>query len=119
MRISDWSSDVCSSDLSRTTANFPLWATIAPRYASRRVSASRAHSMTGADPTPFQRKGEGRAVGDPLRLDLHQPGRFAAQVGPAIARRAAFLGDDQPIGGVADGKEIGRAHVGPPTTNAK
>src|SRR3546814_12261439 len=66
MRISDWSSDVCSSDLSRTTANFPLWATIAPRYASRRVSASRAHSMTGADPTPFQRKGEGRAVGDPI-----------------------------------------------------
>src|SRR3546814_17269881 len=64
---------------SRTTANFPLWATIAPRYASRRVSASRAHSMTGADPTPFQRKGEGRAVGDPLRLDLHQPGRRSAE----------------------------------------
>ena len=80
---------------------------MASRYASRRASASErtARSGTaGAKAATLRIEGEGRAIGDALRADLHQADGLDAQVGAAIAGGGAIIGDRQRMGRIGDGE---------------
>src|SRR3546814_15882940 len=60
MRISDWSSDVCSSDL------HPLALLLVPRFRVESRWVAPQHSRQGEFPRLYGRKGR-RAAADPLR----------------------------------------------------
>src|SRR3546814_2236146 len=101
MRISDWSSDVCSSDL--IEVGLDELGKIA-RIADRLKSAA-----IGAQPRLFifQDRGEIRN-----RLDA-QCGPDGLIVEPGVFVRSAGCnrGDPAPVQGLAETCEIGRAHV--------
>src|SRR3546814_1180304 len=97
MRISDWSSDVCSSDLSTSAA--------APPASKRR----RCGERSGMNGLQFERVGLGRALamGDAEQRGDEEQGRGGGEDQPAD-HRAAERG--VLLGAFADA-EIGRAHV--------
>src|SRR3546814_3774665 len=94
MRISDWSSDVCSSDLHRRRPR-------APQLEELRREPARAAR-------PPHRRRRDAAGGRRLPRLLHAPGRQ-----PVHQFRR-----DGPVGGYPAAGEIGRAHVCP-VTNAQ
>src|SRR3546814_5685957 len=112
MRISDWSSDVCSSDLDRVNGGLT----------ARQILAG---AGAAADPPGFGAEGERLPMRDSLRVELVEFGGFAAQFRPppavggaAVGHRRAILPRlDEPV--VASGsvavtqpqEQIGRAHV--------
>src|SRR3546814_7328189 len=92
MRISDWSSDVCSSDLARTRP--------------RRLGAAAADVSRSRDPGPPNLDPE------PSRPRASPPGGARART--AAARRRAGDGQRQ----LHPRSQIGREHVRTPVTNA-
>src|SRR3546814_11695260 len=103
MRISDWSSDVCSSDLSlsaRVTVSLPDWRRLsAPRFAfgSGRLGSGRFGASTGV-----KRRGAGAA--------LVVAGRDAGAASPCRSAAASgHIGDEK---GVCLRLELGgRRHI--------
>src|SRR3546814_6155714 len=129
MRISDWSSDVCSSDLHSFGANLALrYAGIYPENVARLVA------IEGLGlPPQFEAKLEEMGIDGRMRrwidqqrqLAGRQPRRYAT-IDEALARmqeenrhlspaRARHL---TPHGGAQNEDEIGRAHVRTPDPNA-
>src|SRR3546814_1415747 len=100
MRISDWSSDVCSSDLELALGGTPVLL-VNPRapLATGPVFAA----WDGIDRGPLFTGADLRAQLFAARNDLQRPAIAGC---PAIADVLIELG------------EIGRAHVGTPVTNA-
>src|SRR3546814_9863740 len=122
MRISDWSLDVCSSDLSATSNSIKVM----PRW----VFTSRLVSRKGM----FSRQDAKEAIGllvatkEPLNKPHLTPLRAAC---PGVWNCTRIVnptgggGKVQRSGWLASssarmrGREIGRAHVGTPVTNAQ
>src|SRR3546814_17212686 len=80
MRISDWSSDMCSSDLTERETVYPSWQAtrrgIGPIHSSGCISRQRTPSDQ-ARPNPSRRSGERRAAKEGVctcryRLSLYQ-----------------------------------------------
>src|SRR3546814_1866093 len=102
MRISDWSSDVCSSDLLAVVAALILAAVVQRLMLHAAVILDRAKRRSG-QLKPFARGPHGIAARRALAFE--HPGFL-------LLRRGRL-----PIG-VETGMEIGRAHVCTPVTNA-
>src|SRR3546814_13966705 len=62
MRISDWSSDVCSSDLAHIGARQPVLAVLLKPFAARRAMPAAVHHAT--DPDQIARLETGNALTD-------------------------------------------------------
>src|SRR3546814_2938409 len=102
MRISDWSSDVCSSDLQATCA---LWYPVKQRRALQPFlrkamklpakSALVAELLVRPDDSPLRMNGSGLLV-------LNAPWKLDAALQPALQALRDALGE---------AGEIGRAHV--------
>src|SRR3546814_4489764 len=103
MRISDWSSDVCSSDLADKIADMLH----RPCGGTRRCVAHRAFPIADADHPAGTRDAANLLVGE-VAVDL------AGRLHPAVARyhRAARQAEDFGDALVATMRDkIGRAHV--------
>src|SRR3546814_3746398 len=111
MRISDWSSDVCSSDLIGRTALLASSAALARRHIGRRAWFA-APRQGGAPRARISAQGPRRPDQRLMRLPILPTLVVAAAVAVMIGlgfwqlERKAW-------------KEIGRAHVCTPVTNAK
>src|SRR3546814_17278951 len=107
MRISDWSSDVCSSDLSATTATEPKDAIAAPSRSSTWSTPQRSYHMVTHPAAAMPRRIFASAIAKieaiSARRGEHEDGRAEA----ALGRHPA----DVPLGPAATG-----AAVGPPRT---
>src|SRR3546814_8761112 len=112
MRISDWSSDVCSSDLQdcghgsirRRVRSLPLAQVPAP--------AAIGHAARRAEPRSGS---EGVAV--PMHRNILSASLLAALALAGCGERNAARADPASASGAAAGA-IGRAHVSTPVTNA-
>src|SRR3546814_12455766 len=104
MRISDWSSDVCSSDLSRTD-HYPVGADAAHRSGDRR------RDQIAPARTPSAPAGHALEAAD-ADLGRHTRNRLSLEQ-PVKARRSprAFLVDHRR--GREIGKALGGERVGP------
>src|SRR3546814_4489814 len=107
MRISDWSSDVCSSDLPYPDRVADLFLAIAERSSNCEIVASIA------------------AIGDRLQLSRHFDAMILADVEAEYRRIEAAVADAEPqaqirnlLLGYHERREIGRANVRTPVTNA-
>src|SRR3546814_9653070 len=100
MRISDWSSDVCSSDLPRPAA----W----PGSGRR----ARAGIVRLATALSFPERSAARLA---AATATAQAGRMRDRPPSSPALAGCYVISLRPVGGHA---EIGRAHVGTPVTNA-
>src|SRR3546814_5138456 len=103
MRISDWSSDVCSSDLeARTRQNFALALALSGRWAQARIVASQDLSLD---------KLEGRmAEWSKLAEQPNAQVRVASLIGTE-AQQDAGMPVRLALSNFADTRKIGRAHV--------
>src|SRR3546814_1910179 len=109
MRISDWSSDVCSSDL--------------PEAATALRRRGHQHARSGAVPCLGARvddRAHGRVPEDGrIQAAFGQSGVAAERDPIAVAERARGDLDHHICGpGIAQVHQIGRAHVWTPVTNA-
>src|SRR3546814_1314782 len=99
MRISDWSSDVCSSDLLRTAAG----------DRSRVLHAKGTNSVD--DPSLAARL---NVFGETFAIDARAPDEMIAEA-VALARQAdvvvACVGEAKEHAGESSTRKIGRAHV--------
>src|SRR3546814_5956354 len=114
MRISDWSSDVCSSDLALPAATAPV--ATAPAATDPEVPAvdleRAALQAAEASLSPEQR----REIQRDLRALGHYGGAIDGSFGPGT--RTAIESYQKVAGLDATGYQIGRAHVRTPITNA-
>src|SRR3546814_4999761 len=117
MRISDWSSDVCSSDLCASRRRRPPPARASPRAAEvctawRRIprlvpwSSLLAKLIARKEP----RCQQGAAVAPTAKLSLPGLTRQPRAAVPSPGGEGVFVSRAH--------TQIGRAHVGPPVTNA-
>src|SRR3546814_6086141 len=106
MRISDWSSDVCSSDLNRIDATGGVVVTKGDEMAKGNVAIydldRRLITMVGN--VELRQRGN-NLRGGRLVIDLNS-GRATVD-----GRGAARGPDGNPVQGGTEGREIGRAHV--------
>src|SRR3546814_16817788 len=102
MRISDWSSDVCSSDLMagvviglKREEDGAAHART-PALAARASSAAHSSSMTAADrsPSPISASGQSAAAARGVHLAIHQPISAAL---PASSAQAALICASTPL----------------------
>src|SRR3546814_12206510 len=100
MRISDWSSDVCASDLRGLFSKLPEWEENPPRPAPRSVSlqpdavVARLEQLTGAEAEarPGQRA-YAAAAAEIFRPRAHrdQPNMLLAEEGTGIGKTLGYL----------------------------
>src|SRR3546814_9797588 len=118
MRISDWSSDVCSSDLQPSCQP--------PGDLRHGKAGGERHDLEGRDPARHERIGIGdlgHLVGGPAREDDAADARIAP---PRNQEHAVVEPGPKPsdmrlqlrVHRVERGNKIGRAHVCTPVTNA-
>src|SRR3546814_10781999 len=118
MRISDWSSDVCSSDLpphGEVAAEMPV------QKAPEQVEQQRSQEYQGEGQMPASRHGKAIMARDccPIReTRKHQPGVIV--IGAALPPIQARVGVEyaQAAHQQYGHAEMGRAHVRTPVTNA-
>src|SRR3546814_9117001 len=107
MRISDWCSDVCSSDLARRLV-LPLFIPAAALQAVSGPPVSAADRYNRCLEAASQRPAEGET--EAIRWKAAGGGVHARQcLGVALANQQRWMGAADEFEGAA--KEIGRAHV--------
>src|SRR3546814_3502319 len=114
MRISDWSSDVCSSDLVHVTDRYVLW--VAPyRYRSVTWSSSKLHRCIPmarkpqtARPQTDQKTARPAGSAQPAST---QPASALPRAADRIRQSARDLFYREGIRAIGVDEKIGRAHV--------